>query len=124
MNKKEKIKYLKPALLLSVALDLDYPDDIIEASGAIIDELYTMPTMRQSTFVADMAKEFEKRISTEQTVVAQLLLDTLRDTGITGNRFNRLTEALSEFITFDKRNEQLHHKTETLIRKKYADYVI
>ena len=122
MNKKDKQKHIKPALLLSVALNLDLNDDITDAAGAIVDELYTMPNMKKSTFIQDLAHDFEQRITVDKVTVAQLMLDTINDMKITGKRFDRLKDLLSEFCIFRNRNTDLHAKVETLIRHKWKDY--
>ena len=122
MNKKDKQKHIKLALLLSVAMDLDLNDDITDASGAIVDELYTMPRMQQSTFVQDMASQFEKDVTVDTITVAQLLYETLVETKLIGKRFDRLKDLLSEFCNFNYRDNDLHAKVETLIRHKYKEY--
>ena len=122
MNKKQQIQLIKPAMLLSVALDLNITTKISDAAGDIIDELYTLPTMKQSTFLQKLAYQFENTVTIDKMTVAQLLLDTLRDTKLRGNRFDRLIKLLEDLTIWDRRNQDLHHKVESIIRYNYKQY--
>ena len=122
MNRKESLAMLKPAILFSVALDAEISDDLTKAIGDVLDEVYSMPNMRESTIVFDIANNFESIITTNKYLIAQLLLDTLKETKVAGPRFNKLYYLLSNYTKWDAYDKKLHSKIETLIRKNMQSY--
>ena len=113
---------IKPAVLLSVAMDLDISDEINKAAGDIVDELYDLPGVKNNTLIHDIANKFEKNVTNDKTAVAQLLLETIKDTRLAGTKFNKLFFMLGKVAEWDVRKQDLHNKTESLIRNNYNEY--
>ena len=122
MNKKQQIQMIKPAVLLSVAMDLDISDEINEAAGDIVDELYQLPGVKNNTLIHDIASKFENNVTNDKTAVAQLLLETIKDTRLAGTKFNKLFFMLGKVTEWGVRKQDLHNKTESLIRNNYNEY--
>ena len=122
MNKKQQIQMIKPAVILSAAMDMDISDGITDAAGDIVDELYQLPGVKNTTLVSDIASKFENNVTNDKTAVAQLLLETLKDTRLAGTKFNKLFFMLGKVTEWDVRKQDLHNKTESLIRNNYNEY--
>ena len=119
MNKKEKLKSIKLALLISVTYEAEISSDIDTLAGSILDDLYNRKAMQKSTFLFGLERDFYEQITTDKMIIVKLCIDTISEVEFAKKIFEQLKRLLENENIYHKKNIDLHNKIETLIRIKW-----
>ena len=123
MNKNEKIKSHKIALLCSLVLDAEINYKVSSICETIIYDLYGIKTLSNSNYLQELSNQVEERVTFNSDALARLLRDSLVDLKAEkSTKANELLEALDEYLDEYRRNMDQHYKIETIIRKNFKDF--
>ena len=123
MNKSEKIKSHKLALLCSLVLDAEINQKITDICEDIIYDLYGIKSLSQDTYLQELSNKVENTVTSNPNELARLLKDSLKDLEVEkSSKANKLLKTLDEYLTEYRKNIKQHHKVETIIRKNFKDF--
>ena len=123
MNKNEKLKSHKMALLCSLVLDAEIEKKITDICEDIIYDLYGIKSLSQDTYLQELSNEVEDTVTSDSNELARLLRDSLKDLEVEkSSKANELLKALDEYLTEYRKNMKQHYKIETIIRRNFKNF--
>ena len=122
MNKKKNIESHKIALLVNLTLDAEVNDNITDVCAEVVDYLYGVTELKNSTYIQEMSNEFENRITKNPNEIASLLKYHLIEFRANEEKALRLIELIKNEVGNEAVNQRHIHKLNTLVRKNYDKY--
>ena len=119
MKKSEHLKQHKIALLISIVFDAEINDEITDICADVLDYLYGINELRNSTYIQQMANEVERRITSNPIILAKLLRESLIKDNANNKKALSLIKAIEKHTGKERIDINYHHKTETTVRKHY-----
>ena len=119
MKKSEYLKKHKIALLISIVYDADINDEATDICANFLDYLYGIDELRKSTYIQNMAKEVERRITNNPIILAKLLRESLIKDNVGSKKALSLIDAIEKHTGKENIDINYHHKIETTVRKHY-----
>ena len=119
MKKSEHLKKHKIALLISLVYDADVNDEITEICADVLDYLYGINELRNSTYIQEMANEVEQRITNNSIILAKLLRESLIKVNADNKKALSLIKAIEYHTGKERTDINYHYKIETTVRKNY-----
>jgi ribonuclease HII len=119
MKKSEHLKQHKIALLISLVYDADVNDEITDICADVLDYLYGINELRNSTYIQEMANEVEQRITNNSIILAKLLRESLIKVNADNKKALSLIKAIEYHTGKEKTDINYHYKIETTVRKNY-----
>ena len=119
MKKSEHLKQHKIALLISLVYDADVNDDITDICADVLDYLYGINELRNSTYIQEMANEVEQRITNNSIILAKLLRESLIKVNADNKKALSLIKAIEYHTGKERTDINYHYKIETTVRKNY-----
>ena len=119
MKKSEHLKQHKIALLISLVYDADVNDEITEICADVLDYLYGINELRNSTYIQEMANEVEQRITNNSIILAKLLRESLIKVNADNKKALSLIKAIEYHTGKERTDINYHYKIETTVRKNY-----
>ena len=119
MKKSEHLKQHKIALLISLVYDADVNDEITDICADVLDYLYGIDELRKSTYIQNMAKEVEHRITNDPIILAKLLRESLIKVNADNKKALSLIKSIEKHTGKERTDINYHYKIETTVRKNY-----
>jgi len=119
MKKSEHLKQHKIALLISLVYDADVNDDITDICADVLDYLYGINELRNSTYIQKMSNEVEQRITNNSIILAKLLRESLIKVNADNKKALSLIKSIEKHTGKETTDINYHHKIETTVRKHY-----
>ncbi len=119
MKKSEHLKQHKIALLISLVYDADVNDEITDICADVLDYLYGINELRNSTYIQEMANEVEQRITNNSIILAKLLRESLIKVNADNKKALSLIKAIEYHTGKERTDINYHYKIETTVRKNY-----
>jgi len=119
MKKSEYLKKHKIALLISIVYDADINDQTTDICANFLDYLYGIDELRKSTYIQNMAKEVERRITNNPIILAKLLRESLIKDNVGSKKALSLIKSIEKHTGKERTDINYHYKIETTVRKNY-----